>query len=60
MKFGTVTHIGSLQRMQLIIMLTNKIANIIETTLASVSVCYKSHCFKTANIKILSTHYHRS
>jgi len=35
----------------LIIILTNKIANIIKTKLASVSLCCKIHCFKTANIK---------
>jgi len=34
--------------------LHNKTAKIIKPKLASVSFCRKSHCFKTANVKILS------
>jgi len=33
----------------------NTVCFIIATKLASVSLCCKSHCFTTANIKILST-----
>jgi len=33
-----------------------QLVTIIETKLASVSLCCKCHCFKTANIKILSIH----
>jgi len=38
----------------LIIILFNKTTNITQTKLASVSLCCKSHLFKTASIKILS------